>query len=127
MQENEVKTRPIRIFRCGAVAAAIWVDHRVINDAVVKVHSIRITKNYRQGDEWKRTTTFTTEDLLKVAMVATEAYKFLRLRSEEPAEPVNGRRPAEDTDISSGTESYPAGHRTFQSHQGQGPEKEVLP
>lgn len=45
MQENDVRTRPIRVFRCGAVAAAIWVDHRVIDDAVVKVHSIRITKH----------------------------------------------------------------------------------
>ena len=97
MQENDVRTRPIRVFRCGAVAAAIWVDHRVINDAVVKVHSIRITKNYRQGDEWKRTTTFATEDLPKMAVVAMEAYKFLRLRSEEPADPVGSRQTTEDT------------------------------
>ncbi len=127
MQENEVKTRPIRVFRCGAVAAAIWVDHRVINDAVVKVHSIRITKNYRQGDEWKRTTTFTTEDLPKVAMVATEAYRFLRLRSEEPAAPVDGRPTTEDTIVNGDTEDHPAGCRTSPPHQGQGPEKEALP
>jgi hypothetical protein len=97
MPENDVKTRPLRVIRCGAVAAAIWVDHRVINDAVVKVHSIRITKNYRQGDEWKRTTTFATEDLPKMAVVAMEAYKFLRLRSEEPADPVGSRQTTEDT------------------------------
>ncbi len=114
------------VFRCGAVAAAIWVDHRVINDAVVKVHSIRITKNYRQGDEWKHTTTFTTEDLLKVGFVAGEAYRFLRLRSEEPAEPVNGLRTTEDADVDDDTESDPGEHRTSQSHQGQGPEKEAL-
>ena len=124
MQENEVKTRPIRVIRCGAVQAAIWVDQRVIKDAVVKIHSIRITKNYRQGDEWKRTTTFTTEDLLKVSLVTKEAYKFLRLRSEEPADPVGGRGTVEDTDVNDGTKSDPAEHRTSRSHQGQGPEKE---
>lgn len=102
MQENEVKTRPIRVVRCGAVQAAIWVDHRVINDAVVKIHSIRITKNYRQDDEWKSTTTFTTEDLPKVAMVATEAYRFLRLRSEESTDPENGRGTIEDANIGNG-------------------------
>jgi len=101
MQENDVRTRPIRVIRCGAVQAAIWVDHRVINDAVVKIHSIRITKNYRQDDEWKSTTTFTTEDLSKVAMVATEAYRFLRLRSEKPADPENGRRTIKDANIGS--------------------------
>ena len=95
--QDESKNTPTKVFRCGAVQAAIWTDHRVIHDAVVKIHSIRITKNYRQGDEWKSTTTFTTEDLPKVAVVATEAYKFLQLRSEEPADPVDGRRIAEDT------------------------------
>lgn len=97
MPENDVRTRPIRVIRCGAVQAAIWVDHRVIHDAVVKIHSIRITKNYRQGDEWKSTTTFTTEDLPKVGIVATEAYRFLRLRTEEPGDRVDGRHTAEDT------------------------------
>jgi hypothetical protein len=126
MQENEVKTRPIRIFCCGAVQAAIWADHRVINDAVVKVHSIRITKNYRQDDEWKRTTTFATEDLPKVAMVATEAYRFLRLRTEEPADPVNGRRTAEDAPVNGDTENHLAEYPSSHSKQGQGPEKESL-
>lgn len=94
--QDESKNKPMKIFRCGAVAAAIWVDHRVIDDAVVKVHSIRITKNYRQDNEWKSTTTFATEDLPKVDLVAKEAYRFLRLRSEELADPVNGRPTAED-------------------------------
>jgi len=127
MPENDVKTRPVRVFRCGAVAAAIWADYRVINDAVVKVHSIRITKNYRQGDEWKSTTTFATEDLPKVDLVAKEAYRFLRLRSEKPADRVDGRRTAENTDVNGDTEDHPPGHRTSPSHQGQGPEKESLP
>lgn len=99
--QDESKNTPTKVFRCGAVQAAIWTDHRVINDAVAKVHSIRITKSYRQDDEWKSTTTFTTEDLPKVAMVATEAYRFLRLRTKEPADPVDGRRPAEDTNTAS--------------------------
>jgi len=81
MRENDVKTRPIRVFRCGAVQAAIWADHRVINDTVVKHHSIRITKNYRQDDEWKSTTTFAAEDLPKASIVAMEVYRYLRVRS----------------------------------------------
>jgi hypothetical protein len=126
MPENDVKTRPLRVFRCGAVQAPIWVDHRVIDDAVVKIYSIRITKSYREGDEWKSTTTFATEDLPKVALVATEAYRFLRLRSEEPAARVDGRRTAGDADVNAGTEDHPTGQRTSPPQQGQGPEKESL-
>jgi hypothetical protein len=125
--QDESKNKPTKIFRCGAVAAAIWADHRVINDAVVKVHSIRITKNYRQDDEWKSTTTFATEDLHKVALVATEAYRFLRLRSEEPADPVGSRRTVEDAAVNGDTENHLAEYPSSHSKQGQGPEKESLP
>ena len=34
-------------------------------------------------EEWKYTNTFNTEDLPKLAIVATEAYKLIRLRSPE--------------------------------------------
>ncbi len=81
--QNDPKNKPIKVFRCGAVQAAIWTNQRVIDDAVVEVHSVRIDKSYKEADEWKRTTSFAAEDLPKVAMIATEAYRFLRLRSSE--------------------------------------------
>ena len=126
MPENDVRTRPIRVIRCGAVQAAMWVDHRVIHDAVVKIHSIRITKSYQQDDEWKNTTTFATEDLPKVDLVAKEAYRFLRLRSEEPADPVGSRRTVEDAAVNGDTENHLAEYPSSHSKQGQGPEKESL-
>lgn len=127
MQEDGAKTRPARVLRCSAVEAAIWVDHRVIDNAVVKLYSIRITKSYRQDSEWRNTTTFTAEDLPKVAMVATEAYRFLRLRSEEPADSVNGQRTAEDADVGCGAPSRPTMSQTSQSQQGRELETECLP
>jgi len=73
------------VFTCGAVKAAVWADSRVINNTVVEVHSVRIDRSYKGKDsgEWKHTNTFNAEDLPKVALVATEAYKWLRLRSQE--------------------------------------------
>lgn len=79
--EETANKNPIKVFSCGPVKAAIWSDSRIINDALVEVHSIKIDRSYKDGDEWKHTNTFNTEDLPKVAMVATEAYKFLRVRS----------------------------------------------
>ena len=82
--QNETTTKPVKVFRCGAIQAAIWVNHRVIDNAVVDVHSVRITKCYLQDGEWKNTIVFAADDLPKVALVATEAFRFLRLRSTEP-------------------------------------------
>ncbi len=81
--DETVKKNPIKVFSCGSVKAAIWADSRVINNTVVEVHSVRIDRSYKDKDngEWKHTNTFAAEDLPKVALVAIEVYKHLRLRS----------------------------------------------
>jgi hypothetical protein len=83
--ENTINKNPIKVFTCGAVKAAIWADSRVVNNTVVELHSARIDRAYKDKDsnEWKHTNTFNAEDLPKVAIVAQEAYKFIRLRSPE--------------------------------------------
>ena len=79
-------SRPEKRFRCGPIAATIWAETKTINDEMVKFYSISIDKAYKQDDEWKHTTSFSAEDLPKVALVANEAYKYIRLISVEPDE-----------------------------------------
>jgi len=82
--KNEVnKKPPCKVFACGAVKAAIWIDNRATDDEVVQVHSIKFDRSYKDKDDgqWKHTETFNAEDLPKVAVVAMEAYKYLRLRA----------------------------------------------
>jgi len=78
---DEATNKPVKVFRCGAVQAAIWTNQRVIDNAVVEVHSVRIDKSYKEGQQWKRTTIFAAEDLPKVFIVAMEVYRYLRVRS----------------------------------------------
>ena len=54
-------------------------------DTLVEVHSIKIDRSYKykDSDEWKHTNTFNAEDLPKVAVVAMESYKFIRVSSPE--------------------------------------------
>jgi len=95
MQE-EMRNRPSKVFRCGPVQAAIWTNQRVMDDAVVEVHSIKIDKSYKAGDDWKRTTSFAAEDLPKISVVAMAVYRHLRLRSNEPSDATNGREKTDD-------------------------------
>ena len=81
--EESVKKNPTKVFRCGPVKAAIWSNSRIINDMLAEVHSIQIDRSYKDGEEWKHTNSFNVEDLPKVVLVATEAYKFIRLRESE--------------------------------------------
>jgi len=71
------------VFHCGPVRAAIWVDTKVHNNAIVEFHSIKFNRCYKEDGKWKYTNTFNAEDLPKLALVATEAYKLIRLRLPE--------------------------------------------
>jgi len=81
--ENAVAKKPVKVFNCGPVKAAIWADSRIVNNVMVEVHSIRIDKSYKDGEEWKHTNTFNVEDLPKVSVVAMEIYRFLRVHTSE--------------------------------------------
>lgn len=84
--QQTTNNKPIKVFRYGCVKTAIWLNHTVIDRAVVPIYSIQLTKIYQQDGEWKSTTSLSPEDLPKAALVLTEAYRFLRLQSEEPNE-----------------------------------------
>jgi len=73
-------SKPEKKFRCGPITASIFAEARVVSDQMVKFYSVRIDKVYKDGDQWKHTTSFATEDLPKVALLATEVYKYLRLK-----------------------------------------------
>jgi hypothetical protein len=106
--ENEIKKRPIKTLTCGFVQLSIWADSKVMNHEVVEVHSIRIDRAYKQGQTWAHTNTLNVEDLPKVAVLAHEAYKSLRVRTLEPA--AQPDTPEDDPDCE-GRDSRPAGER----------------
>ena len=74
-------SRPEKKFKCGPISASIWAEDKTVESGVVKFYSVNITKAYKDADEWKHTNSFNIEDLPKVALVANEAYKYIRLKS----------------------------------------------
>lgn len=83
--EKQKSNPPAKTFTCNGVQAAIWLTSTETDNGPVKSQSIRITKSYKDKDtgEWKRTDRLFTDDLPNVAVVAMEAYKYLRLSSRE--------------------------------------------
>ena len=77
-------SRPEKKFKCGPISASLWAEDKTMENGVVKFYSINITKAYKDGDNWKNTNSFNAEDLPKVALVADEAYKYIRLSSSNP-------------------------------------------
>ena len=82
-------SKPNKRFRCGAISASLWLKDKVIEGKIVEHYSISITKSYKDGDDWKHTNSFSTEDLPKIALLANEAYKYIRLNTSEPGDSVD--------------------------------------
>ena len=75
--------KPEKKFSCGPISASIWANTKVVNSETIKLYSVTINK---EGEDWKYTDSFNIEDLPKVALVATEAYKYIRLKSTDSDE-----------------------------------------
>ncbi len=73
--------KPEKKFCCGPILASIWSKTKTVEGEKVKFNSITINKAYKDGEDWKHTNSFNIEDLPKVALVANEAYKYIRLKS----------------------------------------------
>lgn len=78
-------SKPVKVFFCAGVTGTVWITPRVKGDKVVEVPSIRFDKAYEVEGQRKYTTAFFDEDLPKVALLAMEIYRFLKVRSVEPA------------------------------------------
>ena len=76
--------KPEKNFRCGSICASIWANVRDVEGQTVSFYSVRIDKAFKDGDVWKHTSTFSVDDLPKVALVANEAYRFIALKERVP-------------------------------------------
>ena len=73
-------SNPIKKFKCGAITASVWLTSTASNHEIIELHTIKIDKVYKKDEEWNHTYSFTAEDLPKIALLANETYKFIRLR-----------------------------------------------
>ena len=69
----EAKSKPVHEIRLGRIKAAIWANE---TDNGTR-HNVTITRLYKDGDEWKTSTSFGREELPLVAKVADMAHSFI--------------------------------------------------
>ena len=94
---NEPKTtRPVHEVRIGLIKGAIWANQ---TDDGVR-HNVTFERSYKDGEDWKTTTSFGRDDLLTLAKVADLAHSWIISPAEKNASKTDlskGRLPkAED-------------------------------
>ena len=67
------KKRPVHEVRMGRIKAAIW-ENESDNGTF---HNVAISRLYKDGDDWKDSTSFGREDLPLVMKVADQAHTWI--------------------------------------------------
>jgi hypothetical protein len=78
-RSSDAKTKPVHEVRLGRVKAAIWANE---TDNGTR-HNVTITRLYKDGDEWKTSTSFGRDELPLVAKVADLAHSWIFQHGQE--------------------------------------------
>jgi hypothetical protein len=76
---NEAAKKPVAEVRLGRIKAAIWANE---TEKGIR-HNVTITRLYKDGDEWKTSTSFSREELPLVAKVADLAHTWIYEQAQE--------------------------------------------
>jgi len=79
-QENG-KQRPAHEIRLGRIKATIWANQGDNGPWF----NVNLSRSYKDGDEWKSSTSFGRDELLTVAKVADLANSWIHGQAQAPA------------------------------------------
>jgi len=69
--------RPAHTIRYGAVRVAIWRNVVDNGNASRPLYCATLSRSYKDGDNWKESSTFGADDLLLLAKAADEAHTWI--------------------------------------------------
>src|SRR5438552_13536946 len=78
-RQNDAKTKPVFEVRLGRIKAAIRANE---TDNGTR-NNVTITRLYKDGDEWKTSTSFGREELPLVAKIADMAHTWIYQQGQE--------------------------------------------
>ena len=84
MAKKTENNKPINEVRMGTIKAAIWQNEAKNGHR----YNVRITRLYKDGDEWKTSDSFGRDELPLVAKVADMAHSWIFQHSQKPDDSV---------------------------------------
>ncbi len=70
---------PVHEIRMGKIKACVWENQ---NDGKT-YHNVTVVRLYKDGDDWKESTSFGRDDLLLVAKVADQVHTWIFAAAQE--------------------------------------------
>ena len=76
-QETVSAQKPIKSIRLRGVSASIFANKAKVEGREMTFHKVSVQRSYKDGDEWKTTTSFSRDDLPVVNIVLQRAWEFI--------------------------------------------------
>ena len=73
MSSTTTKARPVHELRMGRIRAAIWANETQNGMR----HNVTLNRIYKDGDEWRDSTSFGRDDLPLLAKIADQAHSWI--------------------------------------------------
>ena len=73
-----MSSEPILKLRDGLITATVWENTTKSGEDEKTRLSIELNRSYKDGDDWKTTSSFSQTELLKVARLATRTYDAIQ-------------------------------------------------
>lgn len=69
--------KPVQTFRLRGISASVFENHAQSGDRTVTFHKVSLQRTYKDGDEFKTTTSFGRDDLPIAMHVLHQAWQFV--------------------------------------------------
>ena len=78
-KESDVSgsTKPVQVFRLRGVSASIFENHAKSGDREITFHKVTLQRTYKDGEEFKTTTSFSRDDLPIATLLLQRAWEFI--------------------------------------------------
>ena len=69
--------KPEKVFRIGLVCASVFANDHKTDSGTKKIRNVHLHRRYRDGEEWKTSTTFSLAELPQAATALDLALKYV--------------------------------------------------
>lgn len=76
-EPSVAQTRPVKVFRLRGISASVFRNAGKSDGRDVSFHKVSVQRTYRDGDDWKTTTSFSRDDLPVVGLLTQQAWEWI--------------------------------------------------
>ncbi len=73
----QTSMKPVKVFRSRGLSASVFANHAKSDGRDITFHKVSLQRTYKDGDEWKTTTSFGRDDLPIARLLLDRAWEFI--------------------------------------------------